>query len=148
MTGVTIVCVESPELRLGALLESAAAEHHTFVKRTSDEWQSGANRFDRDGEAFFLATVDGEPVGMCGLNVDPFTPDPAVGRIRHLYVAPGHRRQGVGSRLVASCLELAIGRFHRVRLRTFDPDAGAFYERMGFSRTTEADATHAKQVLD
>ena len=107
------------------------------------EWAEGDNRFDRPGEAFLLAREDSIVVGMCGLNVDPFLTDPEVGRLRHLYVLGEHRRRGIGSQLVDGCLTIAQASFRRVRLRTMDPGASAFYESLGFDRTDEPDATHA-----
>ena len=79
---------------------------------------------------------------MCGLNVDPYLDDPTVGRIRHLYVLPSFRRSGVGTEVVTACLDLATRNFARVRLRTFDPSAAAFYTAMGFVEVDEPQATH------
>jgi hypothetical protein len=38
----------------------------------------------RPGEALFVARVGERVVGVCGLNVDPYTAEPRVGRVRHL----------------------------------------------------------------
>lgn len=117
-------------------------EGHSFVARTHREWLDGSNRFDQVGEGFFLALHASLTVGMCGLNRDPFLDDPAIGRLRHLYVAPDYRRQGIGRRLVMACLELATDHFTRVRLRTFDARAVCFYELLGFTPVAEDNATH------
>jgi hypothetical protein len=61
-----------------------------FVRRLADDWVSVANRFDRPGEALFVARLPGQVVGVRGLNVDPYTAEPGVGRVRHLYVAAAH----------------------------------------------------------
>lgn len=115
-----------------------------MVERALEEWRSGINRFDRDGEAFFVAIAPTHGVvGMCGLNVDLFVPDPGVGRVRRLYVLPGYRRSGIARRLVAACLACAEGAFHRVRVRTFEPDAAKFYEVIAFSPIDSDSATHA-----
>lgn len=131
---------------LSALSGPADTEGHSFVSRTATEWADGTNRFERSGEGLFLAHLGTEPVGMCGLNVDPFLSETRVGRLRHLYVAPSARRRGIGERLVAACLDLAIVSFDRVRLRTFDPTAAAFYVAAGFVAVTEAQATHSITV--
>lgn len=131
---------DSPDL--GHLMRGAKREGHHFVVRTHVEWATGANRFDRPGEGFFLARVAGQIMGMCGLNLDPFVSDPSVGRLRHLYVAAPHRRRGIGRRLVEACLALAAERYDRVRLRTFDPDAARFYETLGFEPLLDPTATH------
>ncbi len=133
-------------LDLGSLPENARSENYDFVARAVTEWVTGTNRFNRPGERFFLARAGNETVGMCGLNVDPFENDPSIGRIRHLYVATAHRRTGIGRRLVAACLEAARPAFARVRLRTFDPDAAAFYVALGFAEVDEPDATHSRDL--
>src|SRR5262249_41338641 len=73
---------------------------YRFVRRLADEWADGANRFDRPGEVLFAAWMEGRLIGACGLNVDPYTRAPGVGRGRHLYVLTDYRRSGVGRRLV------------------------------------------------
>ena len=140
--------VVGPDLDLGRLLAAASADRHRFVARTLTEWRTGANRFDQPGEGFFLAHEGGEIVGMCGLNIDPYANNPAVGRIRHLYVLPLTRRSGVGTLLVAECLDLAAGVFDRVRLRTFEPTAAAFYTTIGFQESAEEYATHEIALTD
>ena len=126
-----------------ALAEAASAEGHRFVERTLTEWALGHNRFDGTGEGLFLASADGMVIGMAGVNVDPYVIDPSVARLRHLYVIPTHRRRGVASALVDRCIDLARGSFAVLRLRTYDPEAAAFYSMLGFEATSEADATHA-----
>jgi GNAT superfamily N-acetyltransferase len=115
----------------GLLAESEQAGIR-FVRRLVEEWGSGANRFDRPGEALFGARVGGQWVGVCGLNIDPYAAEERVGRVRHLYVLLSFRRLGVGRRLVAEVVEAARGRFDALRLRTNNPPAARFYERLGF----------------
>jgi GNAT superfamily N-acetyltransferase len=128
------------------LAETAAGEGHVFVERMRSEWNVGVNRFDRPGESVFVARVDGAIVGVCGLNIDPFLDDPAVGRLRHLYVDPDHRRAGIGRSLVDECRRAALQHFDVVRLRTFNPAADAFYRAVGFTRVQDETATHIWRV--
>jgi len=115
-----------------------------FVRRLTDEWVSGANRFDQPGEGLFAAMVDGHVVGLCGLNVDPYTAEGRVGRVRHLYVMEASRRHGIGRRLVAEVIAAARDSFDRLRLRTANPEATRLYEGLGFAPCAgEADCTHA-----
>ena len=144
---VTRVAPESA-LAIEPLRKAALAEGHSFVERALDEWESGANRFDRPGEAFYLAQVGDRVVGMCGLNIDPYLTDPRVGRIRHLYVLPGFRRNRIGRRLVEACLDQAAIRFDRVRLRTFNPQAAGFYSVVGFDEVSDESATHSIKLTD
>ncbi len=128
---------------LAELKEESGNEGYSFVDRAIEEWRIGVNRFDRPGEGFFVADADAGTVGMCGLSHDPYLNDSTVGRLRHLYVAPEMRRHGFGRSLVLACLELAGKHFERVRLRTLELDASAFYEIMGFKLVDEPDATHS-----
>jgi GNAT superfamily N-acetyltransferase len=138
---------QSPAACLGALIAESEAAGLRFVRRLADEWTDGTNRFDRAGEALFIGRIAGEVVGVCGLNVDPYTTAPATGRVRHLYVGVAHRRRGVGGRLVASVIEAARGRFDHLRLRTHNPEAAALYERLGFRRRDDvADCTHVMEL--
>jgi len=130
-----------------ALVAESERAGYGFVRRLAHEWASGANRFDRPGEALFAARMDGRLIGACGLNVDPYTPAPGVGRVRHLYVLTDYRRLGVGRRLVEQVLDAARGRFERLRLSTQNPAAAQLYERLGFERRIEAaDHTHLMEI--
>lgn len=130
-----------------ALVAESESAGYRFVRRLADEWASGANRFDRPGEALFAAWMNGRLIGACGLNVDPYTSAPGVGRVRHLYVLTDCRRSGIGRRLVERVLGAASGRFDRLRLSTQNPAAAQLYERLGFERRLgAADHTHLMEL--
>jgi GrpB-like predicted nucleotidyltransferase (UPF0157 family) len=127
-----------------ALLADDEGAGTRFVSRLVDEWASGANRFDRPGEALFGAWVGEHLVGVCGLNVDPYAESNRIGRVRRLYVLTAQRRRGVGRRLVMEVIAAARGRFDCLRLRTNNPEAARLYEAIGFARSVGArDHTHA-----
>ena len=136
----------APTDRLAALLAESEQQGFRFVRRLVEEWESGANRFDRPGEALFVARVGNDVVGVCGLHVDPYADDPKIGRVRHLYVLVPNRRSGVGEQLVADVLEAARGRFERLHLRATNAIAARLYERLGFRRTAARDHTHVLDV--
>ena len=119
---------------LDALMAEAEKAGHGFVRRLVEDWAAGRNRFDQPGEALFATRAGGQLVGVCGLNVDPYTPAPRVGRVRHLYVATAHRRHGVGQQLVERIVEAARGPFDTLRLRTGNAAAARLYEKLGFHR--------------
>jgi GNAT superfamily N-acetyltransferase len=128
---------------LAPLVSESEGEGWRFVRRLADEWAAGTNRFDKPGEALFAAWVDGALVGVCGLNADPYTTDPTVGRVRRLYVLPGLRGRGVGSRLVQAVIQSARARFQSLRVRTESAAAGRLYEHLGFVPAAGApDCTH------
>lgn len=131
-----------PVGRTDALVGVGREEGFGFLDRLIDDWRTGANRFDRPGERFVMAMEDGEVVGFSGLNVDPYVDAEAIGRLRHLYVLPSHRRKGVGSCLVHALLLDAAEHFRIIRLRTANPDAARFYEALGFGKLAQPDASH------
>src|SRR5262249_45428552 len=110
----------TPELLAGPIAESEAHGLH-FVRRLTDEWVNGVNRFDRPGEALFAVREDAEIVAVGGLNVDPYAIDPATGRVRHLYVVAAHRRRGLGAPLVTESIAAAPRPLPTLRLRPPKP---------------------------
>jgi GNAT superfamily N-acetyltransferase len=144
MNGVTIERVHHLiREEFDGLVTESEATGLQFVTRLVDEWESGANRFDRPGEALFVARLDSCRLGVCGLNADPYSARPDVGRVRHLYVLAPHRRQGVGGSLLRRVVEEAAKSFSTLTLRTNTAEAAAFYEAAGFSPTvTLPSSTH------
>jgi len=126
---------------LAPLMAEASAEGFGMVARLVRHCEDGTNRFDRPGEAIFGAFADGRMVGVCGLNIDPMTGDPRYGRVRHLYVSPAWRRQGIGRALVRRVIAEARQRFEYLALRTNNETAAAFYLALGFSPTSELPQT-------
>ncbi|QSO45627.1 GNAT family N-acetyltransferase [Alicyclobacillus mengziensis] len=124
------------------VLESEKEGFH-FVRRLYDEYVSGTNRFDRDGEALFVAHQLNQIVGICGLNQDPYTQCCTVGRVRRLYVHPDFRKHGVGGRLLFNVIMEARRFYTTLTLRTDNPVADQFYRVIGFSTDHLPDnATH------
>jgi len=139
--------IELPTPGIEQLRSEALGEGYDFIETLIEEWRTGANRYDQPGETL-LGCFDGDVlVAVGGLNIDPFANDPTVGRVRRVYVRPAWRNRGIGRALVATLVELARGHFQRVRLRAENPDAGRLYERMGFSPTTEPEATHVLYLV-
>lgn len=124
------------------LLGESLAEGHNLVERLVDDWNDGSNRFDRPGEIALGARIGSRLVGVGGLNQDPYLDDPGVGRVRHVYVSPDARRNGVGRALVLALVDHARLTFERVRLRTTQHEASHLYLALGFEETDERDATH------
>jgi GNAT superfamily N-acetyltransferase len=133
---------------LDTLVSESERAGLAFVRRLVADWTAGSNRFDRPGEALFIARMDGHVVGVCGLNVDPYATGARMGRVRHLYVLADCRRRGVGRRLVAEVIAAARGAFGVLRLRTANPGAALFYEALGFRRTPAGttNATHVREL--
>jgi GNAT superfamily N-acetyltransferase len=130
----------------GELIALSLREDFRAMQRMRDDWDSGVNRFDREGEVLFEARLGPRLVGICGLNQDPYARSSAIGRVRHLYVHPESRRRGIGRLLVLKIVECASRSFARLRLRTASADADRFYVALGFRRVAESDVTHEMEA--
>lgn len=146
MTPLVEPLSDAPTDCLRAWLAEGEQAGSRIVWRLIEEWASGVNRFDRHGEALLGAWVEGRLVGVCGLNVDPYSAEASVGRVRHLYVLSAFRRLGVGRHLVAAVVEAARGRFDTLRLRTANPAAARLYEALGFRACGEGG--HCTHVME
>jgi GNAT superfamily N-acetyltransferase len=128
---------------MAPLVAESEGEGWRFVRRLADEWAAGSNRFDQPGEALLAAWMADRLVGVCGLNADPYAADPAVGRVRRLYVLRAFRGRGVARRLLQAVIQIARGRFRSLRVRTENPAAGRLYCQLGFVPAVGvADCTH------
>ncbi|MDR6795052.1 GNAT family N-acetyltransferase [Acinetobacter calcoaceticus] len=66
-------------------------EGFRFINRLIDEYQSGKNCFDQEGEALFGIQQNEKIIAIGGINA---TEDIEIGRLRRFYVHPEYRRQG------------------------------------------------------
>lgn len=134
---------ELPDRLIWPLLDASEAEGFRFVRRVVNEWASGKNRFSGGGEALLGILVDDRLVAICGLTRDPYLDDPGVGRLRNLYVLPAYRCRGLGAALSREVIERASSSYRVLRLRAATREAGALYERLGFTPAADvADCTH------
>ncbi|TWU07370.1 Acetyltransferase (GNAT) family protein [Symmachiella macrocystis] len=125
------------------LVEEALDEGFEFLSRLMRDWESGENSFDQRGEVLFLIWNDGVPVGVGGLNVDPYALDTCIGRVRHVYVSRQFRRRGMGRALLLELINISQHRFRMLRLRTNTEQGDSFYRELGFVPIVESnDSTH------
>lgn len=130
------------------LAADALADGHRVLEVLREDWETGAIRFDRDGEALFGAFAGDALLGLCGLTRDPYLKSEAAGRVRRLYVRRAARHRGIGRALLHAVVEDA-SRVGWRRLRVRAPVAAfAFYEACGFLRAVgEPGATHACPIM-
>lgn len=125
------------------LVSESIDEGFLHIKRLVDDYQNGINKFDKQGEAFFIAYLDDRIVGVCGLNQDPYAAIDTVGRVRRLYVSKAFRRFGVGRLLMNEVVEEARKHFKTLVLRTDNPVADKLYRAFGFCAKKETEhSTH------
>lgn len=116
-------------------------EGHRMLARFAESWRDGSNRLDRPGERAVGAYWNGQLVGLCGRNRDPYDEFARAGRVRHLYVGATHRRTGIGRALVEHIIDGADEWFDYLNTNC-PPEAAAFYERLGFAPIAGARVTH------
>ena len=130
-----LILEEVKELQLAAidqLIRSSKLEGYNFLERLERDWRLGLNRFQNKGEVLFTVRYNDQIVAIGGVNQDPYKDDSNIGRIRHIYVAPNFRRQGIGKFLVQRILEYCNETFRQITLRTDNPNADKFYINLGF----------------
>jgi GNAT superfamily N-acetyltransferase len=115
------------------LLTASLSEGYDFVQKLWDEYQSGANRYDKDGAVLLGGYLEDGLWAIGGLHRDPYLNQPDIGRIRHVYVLPSARRMGIGRQLVTALIEHSRAHFRILTLRTPTAHGDAFYRSLGFS---------------
>jgi len=65
---------------LYGLMAAAAREDFKPMQGLRDDWETGANRFSKPGEAFYMARIEGRLMGVRGVNQDPFVDDASSGK--------------------------------------------------------------------
>jgi GNAT superfamily N-acetyltransferase len=118
--------------QLAPLQNAAQSEGYTFIDRLAEEYASGVNRFEQPGEALFGVFDEQHLIGIGGLNIDPYHPGASYGRVRHIYVLPNYRRQGIARQLVSAIIAAAHGAFAPLTLYTSNAHAAQLYEQLGF----------------
>jgi GNAT superfamily N-acetyltransferase len=94
---------------------------------------------DPTHQAALIATRGGVAAGTCLLVSSEIDPVHAVSPwLAGLYVAPEHRRFGVGTALVRAVEDQARARGHS-RLYLYTDDARPFYERLGWKTVDRVD---------
>lgn len=124
------------------LLKESKAENFQLIERTVNDWVSGVNKFSGPGEALWGLLATDRLIGICGLNIDPFTHDRQTGRVRHLFIKRDYRRQGYGTFLMQLVRKQARHHFKVLRLYTDNPSAATFYKTLGFTPVTGYKVSH------
>lgn len=102
---------------------------------------------DPTDQAALMAMHDGQPAGTALLARSEIAPVHDVTPwLAGLYVAPAHRRHGVGAALVRAIEDQARQRGHR-RLFLYTTDAADYYQRLGWGIVDCARWNGANTVL-
>ncbi len=139
MIRIARTAAELPE-GFDALQAEARAAGFGMLDRLARDWESGADRYAREGEALMAARIDGALAGIGGLTHDPVLADAL--RMRRFYVGARFRRLGVARRLAEALLALPRGNRTLIVVNAGTPDASAFWEALGFVRDNGGSHTH------
>jgi GNAT superfamily N-acetyltransferase len=106
-----------------------------YENPAGDDTPIEALEFDPPGGAFFIAWVDGRPVGCAGWR--SHADDDEIGELKRLYVDPAARGTGVAIALMAT-VEDSARHYGRNRMilecGAKQPEAIALYEKLGYER--------------
>lgn len=140
--GAQIVRFEDLPSEFADLQAIAIAEGHTFLERLPQRWHNG-QYLDDPNAAVMGAWIAGELAAIGAQTTDEYDPHPDHRRIRHFYVLPQHRRDGLGRSLASSLLQEALHLAPIVHLRATYAASIAFWDAVGFTRVLDRpDRTH------
>ena len=132
---------------MSSLVDESTKAGLTSVSKLIAEYESGINRFNFRGEFFVGVFCCNDLVGVGGLNIEPYEPESAAGRLRRFYVLEKWRRRGVGSALLKAIESHASHYFPTIQLYTPSAAAAAFYEASGYERRNRIKVSHAKTLV-
>ena len=126
------------------LRAEARREGFRFLERLASDWETGAVRFDRPGEALLAAYMTGVLAGVGGLTLDPVLPGAL--RMRRFYVHPAFRRNGIARGLAMTLLERPGTAGRRVTVNAGTAGAPVFWEALGFVAERLDGHTHIRML--
>lgn len=137
------------DVDLTHLVNESKKQGFRFLERLVDDYKNGTNTFNRPGEALYgVFDKMSVPIAIGGLNIDHFSNQQKVGRLRRFYVSKNFRRMGLGSLLLERIILDAVNNYHIIVLHTDTKEADRFYTAFGFSKdNTYPKSTHSLNLL-
>lgn len=132
-------------LQLDQLLQAATVEGVRNMAILAEQWATGANRFQRTGEALFGSMMDGALMAVGGISVEPH--HPAGLRVRRFYVHPDQRRLGLGRAVAQAVIAHGLTTTSTITCNARASAAAApFWESLGFTPVEHPSWTHLLDV--
>lgn len=124
------------KIDFGHLVVESKKDGFRFLERLVKDYENGVNIFSEPGEVL-CGVFNGEGlfIAIGGLNIDPYTSEEKIGRLRRFYVAKDYRRAGVGRFLLDYIVVHAKRHFDTLVLHTDTEQADKFYRSYGFLRS-------------
>lgn len=138
------------ELDISHIQAESKCEGFRFVHRLLTDYQNEFNTFSKPGEALYgVFTTTNTLIAIGGVNIDPFSKNPTVARLRRFYVLPAYRRMGVGSLLLEKIIGDAKENFSLLVLHTDTDQGDQFYTAYGFAKVKgQTNYTHQLKIGD
>lgn len=129
------------------LVQESKEEGFNFLKKLINEYENELNTFNKSGECLYGIFQGEKLIGIGGLNVDPYTENNKIGRLRRFYIAKDYRRIGLGKLLLNKLLSHAEKYFKVVVLHTDTKQGDVFYTANGFVKREVYEGTSHYKVL-
>jgi ribosomal protein S18 acetylase RimI-like enzyme len=133
------LAMQLKQVRLIALQDTPSAFGSTYAResqRSDEDWLQRATGWNSDRSVFYIAMDQGAPCGMIGSTFDEHAPRRAW--VVSMWVAPTHRRSGLGTRLIDEvqrwAQSLAVCEL-LLHVTSNNLRAQGLYEKCGFIRT-------------
>lgn len=150
MIRIELVSLEKLDLyrrtRLAALMDTPLAFGSTYAKEsTFDEsvWRERIERSQTDQSCCYLAIDDERDAEVaCGIAGAFVEKDPFRATLFSMWVAPRHRRRGVGQKLVKACVDWCRTRgitTMDLLVTDWNVEALRFYEGLGFKKSGKSE---------
>ncbi|KHE72031.1 GNAT family N-acetyltransferase [Halobacillus sp. BBL2006] len=115
-----------------------------FLERLIRDYDDGSNTFSDCGEAIYgVFNKERVIIAIGGLNVNPFSYEQRIARLRRFYVSKAYRRKGVGRLLLNNIKSYAKMNFDVLVLHTDTKQGDQFYTSFGFTKADKySNSTH------
>jgi GNAT superfamily N-acetyltransferase len=132
------------QVDLSNLVNECKEEGFRFLERLVNDYKNGTNNFDKPGEVLYgIFDEEGVLIAIGGLNIDPFSNEQKIGRLRRFYVSKNYRRIGLGGILLKKIIFDAKNYYNILVLHTDTEQADKFYTSLGFTKeNTYPNSTH------
>ncbi|MCH7320444.1 GNAT family N-acetyltransferase [Solibacillus sp. MA9] len=118
---------------LNQLVKESKEEGFRFLERLVNDYKKGTNNFNKPGESLYgVFNKEGVLIAIGRLNIDPFSNQQKIGRLRRFYVTRDYRRNGLGRLLLKKIICDAKNYYKVLVLHTDTEQADKFYTSFGF----------------
>ncbi|MBM7601530.1 GNAT superfamily N-acetyltransferase [Virgibacillus halotolerans] len=116
------------------LVKESKENGFQFLERLVNDYENGTNNFNKPGESLYgVFNKEDQLIAIGGLNIDPYSGEQQIGRLRRFYISRDYRRKGFGKLLLNKIIYDAKNHYKVLVLHTDTEQANKFYTSLGFS---------------